>query len=168
MENYPHYIAGTRFGREALVRTLMGYIGAVVVAHVVGSVAAAQHVIGRFEAMAGDVDLSERLRWTVGDVIGMATGAIYPIAIAVALLLAFAVAGFIVRRAGLFSLRTIGFVLAGAVGLLVMHLVLNSVAEINPVAATREIAGLGWQAFAGALAGAAYIGLHPAKAKDLG
>ena len=142
-----------------MVRTLIGYIGAVVVAHIFGAAAAAQHVISQFEQMAGEVGVVERLRWTFGDIVGMATGGIYPVAIAVALLLAFAVAGLIIRRVG--GLRTLGFVLAGAAGMLMMHVILNSVAEINPVAATRGSLGLGLQAVAGALAGAAYVWLHP-------
>lgn len=150
------------FGREVLVRTLVGYIGAVVVAHVAGAAAAAQHVIERYEVMTGEtLGFGERLSWTQGDVMGMAAGAIYPIAVAVALLIAFAVAGFIVRKIG--GLRTVGFVLAGAVGMLTMHLVLNSVAGINPVAATRDLSGLGLQAVVGALAGAVYVLLHPAR-----
>jgi len=144
-----------------LVRTLIGYIGAVVVAHVLGSAAAAQHVIGRFEAMAGEISFAERMSWTLGDVAGMATGAIYPLAVAIALLLAFAIAGLIVRRIG--GLRTLGFVLAGALGLLSMHLVLNSAAGINAVAATRDVSGLLMQSVAGALAGAVYVFLHPEK-----
>jgi len=83
------------------------------------------------------------------------------LAVAVALLLAFAIAGLIVRRVG--GLRTLGFILAGAFGLLCMHLVLNSVAGINAIAATRDISGLLMQSFAGALAGAVYVFLHPAK-----
>lgn len=144
-----------------MVRTLVGYFGAVIVAHVVGTAAAAQHVIGRFEAMAGDISFSERLSWTFGDIVGMATGLIYPLAVAVALLLAFAAAGFIVRRVG--GLRTIGFVLAGALGLLTMHVVLNSITGLNAVAATRDAMGLIMQSVAGAFAGGAYVLLHPAK-----
>ena len=143
------------------MRTLIGYIGAVVVAHIVGAAVAAQHVIGRFEAMAGDVGFVERLRWTLGDVVGMATGILYPVAISVALLLAFATAGLVVRRLG--GLRTFGFVLAGALGLLAMHLIMNATMGLNPVAATRDALGLGLQAVAGALAGAAYVWLHPAR-----
>lgn len=162
MKDYPHYLAGMTYGREVLVRTLIGYIGAVVVAHIAGAAAAAQHVIKRYEGMTGNViGFGERLSWTQGDVIGMATGAIFPVAIAVALLLAFAVAGFVVRRVG--GLRTFGFVLAGALGMLTMHLVLNSVTGINPVAATRDLVGLGFQSVAGALAGAVYVLLHPAR-----
>lgn len=147
-----------------LVRTLVGYIGAVVVAHVLGAAAAAQHVIGRFEAMAGEISFAERMSWTLGDIAGMATGAIYPLAVAVALLLAFSIAGFIVRRVG--GLRTLGFILAGALGLLSMHLVLNSATGLNAVAATRELSGLLMQAVAGALAGVVYVLLHPAEAAN--
>ncbi len=145
-----------------MLRTLVGYIAAVVVAHITGATAAAQHVIAHHEAMAkSSVSFSERISWTLGDILGMFTGAIYPAAIAVALLLAFSIAGFIVRRVG--GLRTLGFVLAGGLGLLAMHLILNSLFGMNPIAATRELSGLIAQMLAGALGGWAYVLAHPSQ-----
>lgn len=143
-----------------MVRTLVGYAGAVVVTYVLGSAAAAQHVIGRFETMAGNsIAFGERLQWTLQDVLGMANPPIYPVAIAVMLFIAFAVAGFIVRRIG--GLRTLGFVLAGGLGMIGLHLVLNAVFGINSIAASRDTLGLIGQGIAGAIGGLAYIWLHP-------
>ncbi len=143
-----------------MLRTLLGYLGAVAVTYVLGVVAASQHVIGHFESMSGAaVGFSKRIEWTLTDVLGMLLPPIYPFAVAVMILIAFAVCGFLVRRIG--GLRTFGFVLAGALGMVGLHLVLNSVAEINAIAASRNFAGLMGQAIAGACGGLAYVFLHP-------
>lgn len=144
-----------------MLRTILGYGGAVVATYVIGAAAAAQHVIGRFEGMSGSsIALGERLSWTATDVLGMASPPIYPLAIAVMLLIAFALAGFIVRRVG--GLRTSGFVLAGALGMIGLHLILGSLLEMNPIAASRDVVGLLGQGIAGAIGGLAYVWLHPA------
>lgn len=146
-----------------MLRTILGYVSAVVVTHVAGAAAAAQHVIGRFETMAGtSIPFDQRLDWTLKDVVGMVTPPIYPLAIAVMLFIAFAVAGFIVRRVG--GLRTLGFVLAGALGMIGLHLILGSVFEMNPIAASRDLVGLLGQGAAGAIGGLVYILLHPTRA----
>ncbi len=143
-----------------MLRTLTGYVGAVIVTYVLGSAAAAQHVIGRFEGMVGtSISLGERLQWTLRDVVGMTSPPIYPLAIAVMLLVAYAIAGFAVRQIG--GLRTLGFVLAGALGMVGLHLVLNAVFEINSIAASRDLIGLIGQGVAGGLGGMAYVVLHP-------
>ena len=146
-------------------RTIVGYLAAVVVAHIVGAAAASAHVISRHESMTGEsVGFSDRLGWMFGDIAGMLLGGIYVFAIAVALLLAFAIAGFVVRKIG--GLRTLGFVFAGAVGLFAMHSILGSVFEMHPIAATRDSLGLLGQMLAGALGGAAYVAVHPARANQ--
>lgn len=146
-------------------RTLMGYAGAVAATYVVGVVAASQHVISHFESMSGDlVGFSGRISWVLKDILGMLLPPIYPFAIGLMVLIAFAVCGFVVRRLG--SLRTFGFVLAGALGMVGMHLVLNAVTEINPIAASRSLVGLMGQAVAGAIGGLAYVLLHPEQALE--
>jgi len=148
-----------------MLRTLLGYLGAVVVTYVVGVVAASQHVIGHFESMSGsEIDFSERVDWTLTDIMGMLSPPIYPLAVAVMILIAFAVCGFLVRRIG--GLRTFGFVLAGALGMVGLHLLLNAVFEINSIAASRSFAGLIGQAIAGACGGLAYVLLHPNRWAD--
>jgi len=143
-----------------VLRTLLGYLGAVVVTYVVGVAAASQHVIGNFETMSGGaIGFLKRVNWTFTDIGSMLVPPIFPFAIAVMILIAFAVCGFLVRRLG--RLRTFGFVLAGAVGMVGLHLVLNSVAEINAIAASRTLTGLIGQAIAGACGGLAYVLLHP-------
>jgi len=47
-----------------------------------------------------------------------------------------------------------------------MHLLLNAVTEINPIAASRSLAGLMGQAVAGAIGGLAYVLLHPEQALE--
>jgi len=141
-------------------RTLLGYTGAVAATYVLGVAAASQHVIGHFESMSGaSVGLSERIDWVLKDILGMLLPPIYPLAIAVMMLIAFAICGFVVRRLG--GLRTLGFVLAGALGMVGLHLALNAAFEINSIAASRSLAGLLGQAIAGACGGLAYIALHP-------
>ena len=143
-----------------MLRTLLGYLGAVAVTYVVGVVAASQHVIGHFESMSGSaVGFSRRVDWTLTDILGMLSPPIYPLAVAVMILIAFAICGFLVRRVG--GLRTLGFVLAGALGMVGLHLLLNAVFEINSIAASRDLAGLMGQAIAGACGGLAYVFLHP-------
>ena len=146
------------------MRTTIGYIAAVVVTYVVGVIAASQHVVGRFEAMTGSsVGFSERASWAFKDVVGMLSPPIYPLAIAVMILIAFAVAGFLVRRVfdSKSGMRRLGFVLAGALGMVGLHLTLNAVFEINSIAASRDFLGLAGQALAGALGGLAYLWIHP-------
>ena len=143
-----------------MLQTVMGYVGAVIVTYLLAAAASAQHVIGRFEGMTGShIEFMERLRWTSQDVFGMANPPIMPLAIAVMLLVAFSIAGFVVRRIG--GLRTLGFVLAGALGMVGLHLIMKVVFEINSVAASRDLLGLVGQAVAGALGGLTYIWLHP-------
>ena len=143
-----------------MLQTFLGYIGAVIITYSLGVVAATAHVIGHFESMSGAaVGLSQRVSWTLQDILGMLAPPIYPLAVSVMLLIAFAVAGFVVRRIG--GLRPAGFVIAGALGMVGLHLLLNFVFEINSIAASRELTGLLGQAFAGACGGVGYLLLHP-------
>ncbi|MEM7218107.1 MAG: hypothetical protein AAF515_07050 [Pseudomonadota bacterium] len=145
----------TGFGKK-----LIAFAAALVVAHVLGATAAAQHVINAFGAVAEPVGIAERIAWTLRDIKGMALdGAlpIYPVMVFAALLLGFAVVGMIVRRRD--DLRVIGFCAAGFVGFVVAHLFLNWAGELHLVAATRTTLGLIAQGLAGAAGGYVYARL---------
>jgi len=142
-----------------VIRALAAYMVAALTSFVVGSIAATQHVIGRLIELGQHLSFGERLQWAFTDLLGMLARGLYPGLIAIALAIAFVVAGIAARYWP--GLRTIGFVLAGAAALLAMHLLIEAVTQLNPVAATRTSVGLMWQVLAGALGGFVFTRVKP-------
>ncbi len=101
------------------------------------------------------VSLAERLQMSGQDLLGMA-GLFLPL-IAVGLLLAFLIAGFLCRRSS--QRRTGLFVLAGAMAMISIHLALQWSFDITLVAVARTPLGLLSQALAGAAGGYIYTRL---------
>lgn len=130
-------------------RRLGAYLLAVLVAYVLATVSATQHVAGSLESMDVEVGAGTRLAMIGHDLIGM-TSSFLPL-VALGLLIAFLVAALIVRRAQ--GLRLLLYPLAGAVAVVCVHLALKAAFGITAVAAARTLGGLAMQALAGAVGG---------------
>jgi len=149
-----------------LARISIAFGLAFLVTYVLSVSGASTHVVQQFQAMPGApaIGLIDRLQWLIADLFGMAKLILYPGLIAVALIIAFTTATFIARL--LPSWRFVGYVLAGALGMLVLHLAVTEAVGTHAVAASRTTAGLLWQAFAGALGGLAFARFERAGASS--
>ena len=142
-----------------MVRTLGAFLAAVLVTYVVAATAATQSVMGRLSDLGAPVTMAVRAESTWHDLLGMATS--YLPILAVALLIAFPVAALVVRFMP--GWRAVGYPLAGAVAVLAVHIILEQLLMITPVAATRTLAGLGVQVLCGALGGWVFLRCLPAR-----
>ena len=132
-----------------MLRVLGAYLAAVLVTHAGAVIAHTQSVMASLADMGVDVSLEERLGATFHDLLGMAP-LFLPI-LAVALGVAFAVAGAIIRRVP--HWRPLGYSLAGGLAVLAVHVVLYQTFSITPIAGARSALGLTAQALAGAFGG---------------
>ena len=82
----------------------------------------------------------------------------------VALLLAFLFATLVLRWVP--HLRTLGYVLAGTVGMLTLILFFKILMGTNPIAVTRTVVGFASQCLAGAVAGLIYVRLNVKSSPD--
>ena len=132
------------------------YLTAVLLAYVLASVSATQHVVSRLSSMGIPLDPGERVFMSVQDLAGMA-GMFLPL-IAFGLLVAFLVTALLhywLKRG-----QTALYVLAGATALIAIHVLLNLAFNITPVAIARSPGGLLIQGLCGAAAGYLYISLN--------
>ena len=132
-----------------MTRTLGSYIAAVIVAYCFGALFISQGNIAAVTGLGFDVTMSQRLGAIVHDVSGMTD--IYLPLVAVSLLLGLPVAFAVVRKNP--HLRMIGYVLAGFVALLAMHVIMKAVLGLSGIAPTRTILGLLAQGVAGGIGG---------------
>tara|TARA_B110000914_G_C15369188_1_gene402332 strand:- start:171 stop:644 length:474 start_codon:yes stop_codon:yes gene_type:complete len=132
-----------------LVRNLCGFLAAVIAAYVLGAIFVSQGNIASIVAMDFDVSVAQRFDAALHDVTNMTD--IYLPVIAVSYLISMPVATFLIKYAP--QLRTLLYVLAGATGLLVIHLILKLVLGISGIAPTRTLVGLIAQAIAGGVGG---------------
>src|SRR5210317_1611791 len=127
-----------------MTRRIVTFVGAVLATYVVAAVLASNSVISNVIAMGLPVDFGKRLEVIGHDILGMTTS--YLPLIAVALLLAFFVAGLLVRNRP--TLRIAIYVLAGSIAVVCIHVGLKMAFDITPVAAARTTVGLSLQAMA--------------------
>jgi hypothetical protein len=132
-----------------MIRSLGAFLLALLTAYVVGAAAATQAVLSALGRMGVDVSFTDRLNATLHDQVSMF--ATYAPLLAAALTVGLLVAVLISRF--LPEWRRVGYVLAGFVALIAMHLIMRQVLDLTPVAAARSSAGLLLQGFAGALGG---------------
>jgi hypothetical protein len=142
-----------------MVRTLGAFLVAVLATYFTAAAAATQSVMSRLVELGAPVTVGVRVEATWHDLLGMASS--YLPIIAVGLLIAFAVAALVVRL--LPGWRALGYPLAGAVAVLAVHVILQQLFDITPVAATRTLAGLAVQGLCGALGGWVFLRLLPAR-----
>jgi len=132
-----------------MTRTLGSYIAAVIVAYCFGALFISQGNIAAVTGLDFDVTMSQRLGAIVHDVSGMTD--IYLPLVAVSLLLGLPVAFAVVRKNP--HLRMIGYVSAGFVALLAMHVIMKAVLGLSGIAPTRTLWGLLAQGVAGGIGG---------------
>jgi hypothetical protein len=144
-----------------MIRTLTAYLAAVLVTYVVAAFAATQSVMNALQGLGAPVTAGVRLDAAWHDLLGMASS--YLPIIAIALLIAFPVAALISRA--LPRLRLLAYPLAGAVAVLAVHLILQQLFNITPVAATRTAGGLLLQVLCGAVGGWVFVRLLPASGR---
>jgi hypothetical protein len=132
-----------------MTRTLGSYIAAVIVAYCFGALFISQGNIAAVTGLGFDVTMSQRLGAIVHDVSGMTD--IYLSLVAVSLLLGLPVAFAVVRKNP--HLRMIGYVSAGFVALLAMHVIMKAVLGLSGIAPTRTLWGLLAQGVAGGIGG---------------
>jgi hypothetical protein len=140
-----------RFGLTRLGAWLL----AALATYVISSTLATQSVIANLGRMGVQVPLGQRLSTTIQDLAGMSS--MFLPLIAFSLLIAFVVASILSRW--LAPRRTALFILAGFTGVIALHLILEAMLGITPVAAARTAGGLLLQGVGGAVGGWLFIGI---------
>lgn len=136
-----------------LIRTLAGFLVAVILTYVFGAIFISQGNLAQVAALGLDVDMGTRVQAAIHDVTHM-TQLYLPI-LAVALLIGLSVARLVMIY--LPDLRMIGFTLAGFVALIAVHVIIEAVVGVSGIAPTRFLDGLLLQGLAGAIGG---FGFH--------
>jgi len=134
---------------NTIIRNVASFFTAVIAAYVLGAIFISQGNIARVIAMNFDVSLAQRFDAAIHDVMHMTD--IYLPIIAVSFLIAMPVAALIIKYVP--NLRMIGYALAGAAGLIAIHLIMKSVLGFSGIAPTRTAVGLLAQAIAGGVGG---------------
>ncbi|MFT4720239.1 MAG: hypothetical protein ACI9SB_001408 [Candidatus Azotimanducaceae bacterium] len=133
---------------ENMLRVLFGYGAAVLATYVACVLLISQTNLSNIIAMGGIVDASIRFDAVWHDLSHMY---LYLLMVAVSFAIALPAATWVIRW--LPDLRLIGYVLAGFVGLVVIHIVLKASFGGSIIAPTRTIMGLLAQGLAGAIGG---------------
>lgn len=134
------------------MRMVLGFILAVIVVLVIGASAHAVFNQGDLAALGAEFTVGQRIEWIIHDIAGMAP--LYGAIMAGGLLVGFIVAGIV---AGFMpGLRSVVYIVAGAVAVGTTLIIMGQVFEITPIASAREMDGFIGQAIAGAFAGLVY------------
>jgi len=134
---------------NTIVRNVGSFIAAVIAAYILGAIFISQGNIASIVAMDFDISVAQRFDAALHDVAHMTN--IYLPVIAVSYLIAMPVASLIIKYAP--RQRMILYVLAGAVGLVTIHLTMKLLLGISGIAPTRTVVGLLAQAVAGGVGG---------------
>lgn len=145
-----------------VVRTLIAFALAVVVATALAAVAQTQFNLAALYALGAEIGMDVRVRTTLQDLAGFSP--MYGLVTAIGFFIALAVASPIVHFAP--KLRLFGFTLAGAVAVLAAILLMNSAFGMHPIAATRSVAGLAAFVLTGAAGGFLYALFAPRRWKS--
>lgn len=132
-----------------MLRVLCAFFPSVILGYVVAVFNGTQGVLNNIAAMGVPVSIADRTDAVLHDLIGMAT--IYLPLITVALLVAFLVAGLLIRWFG--WPRSPLYALGGFIAIITLHLTLDAALGLVGIAAARTLAGLLLQALGGALGG---------------
>ena len=135
--------------QNSIVRNVFGFFAAVIAAYVLGAIFISQGNIASIIAMDFDVSVAQRFEAALHDVMHMTN--IYLPVIAVSYFVSMPVARFIIKYVP--QQRAILYALAGAVGLVAIHLIMKMVLGLTGIAATRTFVGLLAQAIAGGVGG---------------
>jgi hypothetical protein len=134
---------------NTIVRIIVSFFVAVIAAYILGAIFISQGNIASIIAMDFDITVAQRLDAAFHDVTHMTD--IYLPVIAVSFLIAMPVATLIIKFVP--NLRLVGYVLAGAAGLVAIHVIMKMVLGFSGIAPTRTIVGLLAQAIAGGVGG---------------
>ena len=134
-------------------RIIIGFALAVAACYVAGTAFISHGNIQAVARMGMDVTLSNRIDAALHDMTHMY--AVYLPLVVVGLLIAFVVAAGIIRYL-LPDMRFAGYVSAGFVAMIALHVIMKAVVGVSGIAATREISGLLLQGAAGAIGGCIY------------
>lgn len=142
----------------AWLRIPLAFVVAALVMAVAGTVAQTQFVLAALGGIGAPVSFSDRLAMTGADIVGFAP--LYAALIAVGFLVAFGVAGLLLRWLAL--PRMLVFAAAGAACIALMLVLMREVFFGIPlIAGTRTVTGFAVQIACGALAGAVFAALLP-------
>lgn len=139
--------------QTSILKTVGAFLVAVAVTYILGSIASTQAILQNVIELDVPVGWLDRIGATWHDLLGMAPT--YLPIIAVGFLIAFLVTALIVRF--LPDLRRIGYVLAGTIAVLAVHLVLQALLDIHSLPVTRTLTGLLLQGAAGAVGGYVFV-----------
>ncbi len=142
-----------------MIIRLGAWLSAVVVTYVLASIFATQSVLARLGEMGVAVPLGQRISTTLQDLVGM--GNMFLPMVAFAILIAFIVATIITHW--LRPWRRSVFILAGAVGMLALHLTLEAMLGMTPIATARTLTGVLMQGVAGAAGGWMFVTIARAR-----
>jgi hypothetical protein len=132
-----------------MLKVLLGYVAAVLATYAVGVLLISQANLSNVAAMGAAIDASIRLEVVWHDLLHMYE--IYLPLVAISFIISLPVAALVVRWQP--NLRLVGYVLAGFVGLVAIHVIMKAVLGLSGVAPTRTIMGLLAQGVAGAVGG---------------
>ncbi|WP_293334368.1 hypothetical protein [Parvibaculum sp.] len=132
-----------------IARMGAGFVLAVIVTTVLGSIAHTQFVLAGLIGLGIEITVSDRLSTTLQDIAGM--GPMFGMIVAIAFLIAMPAATLVYRFAGM--LRYLVYGVAGAVALGVALAAMGIVFDITPIAGARTMTGFIAQMIAGALGG---------------
>ncbi len=141
---------------NSVVRTLIGFVVAVLLTYVFGAIFVSQGNLAQVAALGADVGIevtfADRVDAAIHDLTNM-TGLYLPL-VAVGLVIALPVARLVIGF--LPHLRLIGYTLSGFVAMIALHAIMEAVLGINGVAPTRFLDGLLLQGVAGGVGGLAF------------
>lgn len=132
-----------------IVKIVLGFVLAVIVATVLGAIAHTQFVLAELTGLGIEIPVSDRLSTTIHDIAGM--GPMFGLIVAIGFIVAMLAAGLVYRFAG--TQRYLVYGVAGAVALAVALTAMGMVYEITPIAGARTAMGFVAQMIAGALGG---------------
>jgi len=132
-----------------IVKIVLGFVLAVIVATVLGAIAHTQFVLAELTGLGIEIPISDRLSTTIHDIVGM--GPMFGLIVGIGFLVAMLAAALVYRFAG--TQRYLVYGVAGAVALAVALTAMGMVYEITPIAGARTTAGFIAQMIAGALGG---------------
>ena len=134
------------------MKVLAGFIAGVLVTYLLGTIFISQGNIAAVTNMGFEITFAQRFGAMIHDITHMYD--IYLPVVFVAMLIALSVAGGIIRF--LPNQRLIGYLSAGFVGMIAVHVIVKVTLGASGIAPTRELAGLVLQGIAGGLGGLAF------------
>ncbi len=138
------------------IKTLIAFTITLLVTYSIGVLFITQINLNSIADLGIQISLSQRISTVGNDLLGMLIA--YLPLLCVALVLAFSFTRFVISRFTTLTARW--YLLAGFVGVLMIHQTLYWVFGMSPVAATRSLLGLLSQALAGGIGGWLYYHLQ--------